>query len=55
MADPFVRQDVRNFLDYLNNLPGPRTWEVGAVEARAMMLASRAVADAPTGQRFFLR
>ena len=28
MTEPFVRPDVRLFLDYLNNLPGPRTYQV---------------------------
>jgi acetyl esterase len=49
MADPFVRPDVRQFLDYLNALPGPKSHEVGPNEARTMMLASRHVADAPAG------
>ena len=39
MAEPYVRPDVRLFLDYLNNLPGPKTYEVGPVEARTMMVA----------------
>ena len=50
MAEPYVRPDVRQFLDYLNNLPGPRTHEVGPAEAREMMVKSRHVADAPTGK-----
>src|SRR3954452_9814428 len=50
MADPFVRPDVRTFLDYLNELPGPKSHEVGPNEARVMMLASRHVADAPVGE-----
>ena len=50
MAEPYVRPDVRLFLDYLNNLPGPRTHEVGPAEAREMMVKSRHVADAPTGE-----
>jgi acetyl esterase len=50
LAEPFVRPDVRTFLDYLNALPGPKSHEVGAPEARAMMLASRQVADAPVGE-----
>ena len=33
MAEPFVRPDVRLFLDYLNNLPGPRAHEAGPAEA----------------------
>jgi acetyl esterase len=43
MTEPYVRPDVRRFLDYLNH-------EVGPVEARTMMQASRHVADAPVGE-----
>jgi hypothetical protein len=50
VPEPYVRPDVRRFLDYLNNLPGPRSHEVGPVEARRMMHASRQVADAPAGR-----
>jgi acetyl esterase len=46
---------VRRFLDYLNNLPGPRTHEVGPAEARSMMHASRQVADAPVGELAMIR
>jgi acetyl esterase len=55
MTEPFVRPDVRRFLDYLNNLPGPRTHQVGAAEARRMMHASRQVADAPVGELAVIR
>lgn len=55
MAEPFVRPDVRRFLDYLNALPGPRSHEVGPAEARAMMKASRDVADAPVGDLAVIR
>lgn len=55
MSEPHVRPDVRLFLDWLNNLPGPKTHEVGPVEARNMMLASRHVADAPTGALAVIR
>ena len=55
MAEPYVRPDVRLFLDYLNNLPGPRTHEVGPAEAREMMVKSRHVADAPTGELAVIR
>lgn len=55
MSEPFVRPDVRNFLDYLNKLPGPRSHEVGAVEARIMMQKSRHVADAPVGELSVIR
>jgi acetyl esterase len=55
LPDPFVRPDVRTFLDFLNNLPGPRGHEVGPAEARLMMLKSRHVADAPTGELAVIR
>src|SRR5687767_1310306 len=55
MSDPYVRPDVRIFLDYLNSLPGPRSHEVGPNEARVMMLASRHVADLPTGELAVIR
>lgn len=50
MTEPFVRPDVRRFLDSLNALPGPHSHDVGPVEARIMMHASRHVADAPVGE-----
>ena len=49
-ATPFVRPDVRGFLDYLNNLPGPKTHEMGAVGARQMYRAMKDVADPPLGE-----
>ncbi|HEV2748514.1 MAG TPA: alpha/beta hydrolase [Allosphingosinicella sp.] len=55
MAEPFVRPDVRRFLDYLNALPGPRSHQAGPVEARNMMHASRHVADAPVGDLALIR
>jgi len=55
MADPYVRPDVRRFLDWLHALPGPKTYEVGPVEARRMMVASRHVADVPTGELAVIR
>jgi acetyl esterase len=55
MTDPYVRPDVRRFLDWLNALPGPRSHEAGPVEARNMMLASRHVADAPAGELAVIR
>jgi acetyl esterase len=55
IAGPYVRPDVRRFLDWLNALPGPRSHEAGAVEARRMMVASRHVADAPTGELAVIR
>jgi acetyl esterase len=55
LSEPFVRPDVRTFLDFLNALPGPRSHEVGPAEARAMMMRSRHVADAPTGELALIR
>jgi len=55
LAEPFVRPDVRLFLDWLDGLPGPRTYEVGPVEARAMMVKSRHVADAAAGELALVR
>jgi acetyl esterase len=55
LSEPYVRPDVRQFLDFLNALPGPRSHEVGPAEARQMMLRSRHVADAPTGDLAVIR
>ena len=55
MSEPFIRPDVRMFLDYLNALPGPRAHEVAPAEARNLMLASRQVADAPVGELALIR
>lgn len=46
---PFVRPDVRGFLDYLASVPGPRTEEMDPASARAMYLAMKDVADLPVG------
>jgi len=55
LTEPYVRPDVRQFLDWLNTLPGPRTYEAGPVEARRMMVASRYVVDVPTGELAVIR
>jgi len=55
MTDPYVRPDVRQFLDWMNNLPGPKTYEAGPEEARRMIVASRHIADAPTGELAVIR
>jgi acetyl esterase len=55
MSAPYVRPDVRAFLDYYNRLPGPRAHQVGANEARAMILASRHVSDAPVAELAAIR
>ncbi|WBH16001.1 alpha/beta hydrolase [Sphingomonas radiodurans] len=46
---PFVRPDVRGFLDYLNAVPGPKTHEGTAEAARAMYIAMKDIADPPVG------
>jgi acetyl esterase len=55
MSEPYVRPDVRRFLDYLAAVPGPRTHEVGAVEARRQMLASRSLVDVDVGDLAVIR
>lgn len=50
MSQPYVRPDVQAFLAFLNNLPGPRTYELSAPEARAAYLAMKDVADPPAGE-----
>ncbi|WP_374942300.1 alpha/beta hydrolase [Sphingomonas sp.] len=47
---PFVRPDVRLFLDYLNALPGPKMHEMDPTAARAMYVATKGVADLPQGE-----
>ncbi len=54
-AEAYVRPDVRAFLDHLNALPGPRSHQAGAVEARRMAIAARHVADAPVGELAVMR
>ena len=46
---PLARPDVRAFLDYVNALPGPRSHEAGAVEARRMMTAAGPLVELPVG------
>ncbi len=49
MTDAFVRDDVRQFLSFLNALPGPKTHQVSPAEARAMMTAMLPVAEKEVG------
>lgn len=51
----FVRPDVRQLLDYLNALPGPRGHEMGAEGARQMMITGRYALDADIGELAELR
>lgn len=52
---PFVRADVRAFLSFLNNVPGPRTHQVAPEQARAMMTAMKDVGDLPRGELAVVR
>ena len=47
MSEPFVRQDVRQLLEFLNSLPGPRGYEMGPEGARKLMITGRYALDAP--------
>src|SRR3546814_12752284 len=49
MTGPFVRPDVRGFLDYLESMPGPKTHELSPPEARQLYLAMKDIADPPVG------
>jgi acetyl esterase len=49
MSKPYVRPDVRAFLGFLNNLPGPRTHEMAPADARAAYAAMKDIADQPAG------
>ena len=49
MSDPYVRADVRGFLDFLNAIPGPRMHELEPAAARGQYLAMKDVADLPVG------
>lgn len=55
MNDFTVRPDVRAFLDFLNNLPGGKAYEMPLADARNMLHASRHVADAPVGELAVVR
>jgi acetyl esterase len=51
----FVRPDTRAFLDFLNNLPGPKTHEMTPEAAREVMRGMRDVADVPVGDLALIR
>ena len=53
--DPYVRPDVRGFLDYLASVPGPRTHELDPAAARQMYYAMKDVADPPVGELAVIR
>jgi len=52
---PYVRPDVASFLQYLNNLPGPRTHELPPADARQVYRAMKDVADLPLGELATMR
>jgi acetyl esterase len=49
-AGPYVRPDVRGFLDYLASVDGPKMHEQTTAEARGVYLAMKDVADPPVGE-----
>jgi acetyl esterase len=49
MAEPYVRADVAQFLQFLNSVPGPKMHEVSAPEARAQMTAMAALGELELG------
>jgi acetyl esterase len=49
LSEPFVRPDVAVFLNFLNNVPGPKMHELSAPDARGQMLAMGHVAELPLG------
>ena len=55
MDEPFVRPDVRQLLEFLDNLPGPKSHEVGPEGARQMMVAGRYALDVPAREIAVLR
>lgn len=54
-TETYVRPDVAMFLQFLNAVPGPKFYEVSAVEARALTAAMRDVADAPVSELAVIR
>ena len=55
MTTPFVRPDVAAFLNFLNNVPGPKMHEVTPDEARAQMRVMGHVAELPVGDLAIIR
>lgn len=52
---PFVRPDVRQFLAYLNALPGPRTHDLTPEQARQVYLQAKDLTDLPAGDLAVVR
>ncbi|HEY0325643.1 MAG TPA: alpha/beta hydrolase [Allosphingosinicella sp.] len=55
MSEPFVRPDVRTFLNYVNALPNQKAYQMPLADARNLLHASRHVADAPVGELAVIR
>ena len=55
MTLPFVRPDVRSFLDYLETVPGPKMHEMDAPTARQVYFAMKDLADLPIGELAVIR
>lgn len=55
MSEPYMRPDVRQFLAYLNALPGPKMHEMPAPAAREVYRATKDVADLPVGELAVVR
>lgn len=55
MSEPYVRPEVRKFLDFVNALPGQKAYQLPLADARNMLHASRHVADAPMGELAVIR
>jgi acetyl esterase len=55
MTEPYVRPDVAAFLNFLNNVPGPKMHEVTPDEARGQMRVMGHVAELPVGDLAIIR
>src|SRR4029078_5923256 len=55
MDEPFVRPDVRQLLEFLDNLPGLKRHEVGPEGARQMIVAGGYALDVPAREIAVLR
>ena len=55
MTSHFVRPDVRQLLEFLDNLPGPKSHELGPDGARQLMVQGRYALDAPAREIAVIR
>ena len=49
MTEPFVRPDVRQFLDFLNGLPGPKGYEAGPDGLEIFVIGAPNLGEDPRG------